>query len=51
MNNCSYKRQGILFIPNKVDRDQIQRTRCLCKNPVFIFHCIYPECMPDMLMS
>ena len=25
---------GILFKPNKVDRDQIQRTGCLCKSRV-----------------
>jgi hypothetical protein len=25
-------RKGILFKPNKVDRDQIQRTGCLCKS-------------------
>ena len=30
INNCSYKRQGILFKPNKVDRDQIH-----------FFHCAY----------
>ena len=34
INNCSYKRQGILFKPKKVDRDQIQRTGCLCKSCV-----------------
>ena len=36
INNCSYKRQGILFKPNKVDRDQIQRTGCLCKSCVHL---------------
>ena len=33
---CLYKRQGILFKPNTVDRDQIQRTG-VCVNPVFLF--------------
>jgi hypothetical protein len=37
INNCSYKRQGILFKPNKVDRDRIQRTRCLCKSCVHLW--------------
>ena len=36
INNCSYKRQGILFKPNKLDRDQIQRTGCLCKSCVHL---------------
>ena len=36
INNCSYKRQGILFKLNKVDRDQIQRTGCLCKPRVLL---------------
>ena len=36
INNCSYKRKGILFKPNKVDRDQIQRTGCLCKSCVHL---------------
>jgi hypothetical protein len=36
INNCSYKRQGILFKPNKIDRDQIQRTGCLCKSCVHL---------------
>ena len=36
INNCSYKRQGILFKPYKVDRGQIQRTRCLCKSCVHL---------------
>jgi hypothetical protein len=40
MNNCSYKRKGILFNPNKVYRDQIQRTGCLCKSCVHLSLCI-----------
>ena len=29
INNCSYKRPGILFKPNKIDRDQIQQDVCV----------------------
>ena len=36
INNCSYKRKGILFKPNKVDQDEIQRTGCLCKSYVHL---------------
>jgi hypothetical protein len=36
INNCSYKRQGILFKPTKVDRDQTQRTGCLCESCVLL---------------
>ena len=36
INNCSYKRKGILFKPNKVDQDQMQRTGCLCKSCVHL---------------
>ena len=35
-NNCSYKRKGILFKPNKEDQDQIQRTGCLCNLSLYI---------------
>ena len=52
INNFVFKRQGILFKPNEIDRDQIQRTpRDVCVNPLFFFHCTYPGCMPDMLLS
>jgi hypothetical protein len=30
------KRKGILFTPNKVDQDQIQRTGCVCKSCVHL---------------
>ena len=36
INNCSYKRKGILFKPNKVDQDQIQRTGCLYNLSLYI---------------
>ena len=36
IDNCSYKRQGILFKPNKVYRNQIQRTGCLGKSCVLL---------------
>jgi hypothetical protein len=40
-------RTGVLYIscPCKLAKQDV------CVNPVFIFHCTYPGCMPDMLMS
>ena len=46
ISNCkhrlttSYKRQGIVFIPKYVDRNQIQRTEWLCKFCALLSLCI-----------
>jgi hypothetical protein len=42
INNCSYKRQGILFKPNK-DIEIKYKEQDVCVNHVFFFHWTYPR--------
>jgi hypothetical protein len=42
INNCSYKRQGILFKPNKAIEIKYKE-QDVCVNHVFFFHWTYPR--------
>jgi hypothetical protein len=41
-----------VFYLNLIKQIEIKyKEQDVCVNPVFIFHCTYPGCMPDILMS